>query len=88
MNSAILALFVVMPIRPHGLFIFIAMEPTTQYYESEFEKFLNEFKRQHPDIVSKQREARAIWWDKPLPSPEEMESASMSEVKWKSYSYD
>lgn len=33
-------------------------------YESEHTKFIREFLRKRPDIVEKQREGRAIWWDK------------------------
>jgi len=32
-------------------------------YESEFTKFLREFKQQRPDIEAEQRKSRAIWWD-------------------------
>jgi hypothetical protein len=33
-------------------------------YESEHTKFMRELLRKRPDIVEKQREGRAIWWDK------------------------
>ena len=32
-------------------------------YESEFTKFIREFKRQRPEIEAEQRKSRAIWWD-------------------------
>jgi Protein of unknown function (DUF3460) len=32
-------------------------------YESEFTKFMSEFKRQRPEIEAEQRKSRAIWWD-------------------------
>ena len=32
-------------------------------YESEFTKFMSEFKRQRPETEAEQRKSRAIWWD-------------------------
>jgi hypothetical protein len=32
-------------------------------YESEFTKFMSEFKRQRPETEVEQRKSRAIWWD-------------------------
>jgi hypothetical protein len=32
-------------------------------YESEFTKFMREFKQQRPEIEAEQRKSRAIWWD-------------------------
>ncbi len=32
-------------------------------YQSEFEKFMSEFRRQQPDLEAEQRKSRAIWWD-------------------------
>ncbi len=32
-------------------------------YESEFTKFMREFKRQRPELEAEQRKSRAIWWD-------------------------
>lgn len=32
-------------------------------YESEFTKFMREFKRQRPQLEAEQRKSRAIWWD-------------------------
>lgn len=36
----------------------------SRLYESEHTKFIRELLRQQPQLVEKQREARAIWWDK------------------------
>ncbi len=36
----------------------------SRHYESEHTKFMRELLRKRPDIVEKQREGRAIWWDK------------------------
>lgn len=32
-------------------------------YESEFTKFMREFKQQRPQLEAEQRKSRAIWWD-------------------------
>jgi len=39
----------------------------SRHYESEHTKFMRDLLAQKPDLPEKQREARAIWWDK-LPS--------------------
>lgn len=56
-------------------------------YESEFEQFINELKRQHPDIEDQQREAHAMWWDRPPLQLEEMQRDKMSEVRPRPYAY-
>jgi uncharacterized protein YcaQ len=35
-------------------------------YESDITRFLRELKEKHPDLERKQREGRAIWWDKEI----------------------
>ncbi|HOX88700.1 MAG TPA: DUF3460 family protein [Burkholderiaceae bacterium] len=35
-------------------------------YESEITQFLRELKTARPEIAARQREGRAIWWDKQL----------------------
>ncbi len=35
-------------------------------YESDITKFIRELKQKIPDLERKQREGRAIWWDKQL----------------------
>jgi hypothetical protein len=35
-------------------------------YESDLTKFLKSLKAQNPDLERRQREGRAIWWDKQL----------------------
>jgi hypothetical protein len=59
-----------------------------RHYVSELTGFINDFKQQHPDLDKKQREARAIWWDKPPLTPDEVRRASTSDVKLKPYVYD
>jgi hypothetical protein len=36
----------------------------SRHYESEYTKFMRELMKNNPDLVQKQREGRAIWWDK------------------------
>jgi hypothetical protein len=54
-------------------------------YESEVSRFINELKHQHPDLEVKQREARALWWERPPIDLEEMERRQQSEVPFKPY---
>ena len=42
----------------------ISMMLPSRHYVSEHTKFMRELMRQHPEWAEKQREARAIWWDK------------------------
>jgi hypothetical protein len=34
-------------------------------YESEVTRFIREFLDKHPEVVDKQKNARATWWDRP-----------------------
>ena len=36
----------------------------SRHYESDHTKFMRELLAKYPDLVEKQREGRAIWWDK------------------------
>ena len=36
----------------------------SRHYVSEHTKFMRELLQKRPDLVQKQREGRAIWWDK------------------------
>ncbi len=47
-------------------------------YESEITRFVREMKRRWPDLERKQREARAIWWDKTLDREEQARFAQSS----------
>ena len=53
----------------------------SRLYESEHTKFMRELMRQHPELPDKQREARAIWWDK---TPRELadEGISFGQSPW------
>jgi len=55
-------------------------------YESEITRFLREMKQRRPDLERKQREARAIWWDKAL-DPDEQRRFGESSVKMPAYVY-
>ena len=35
-----------------------------RHYESEHTRFIREMKEEKPDLEKRQRESRAIWWDK------------------------
>ncbi len=55
-------------------------------YESELTKFIRELKTKHPDLERKQREGRAIWWDKEL-DPEQQKRWRESNVPQQAYVY-
>jgi hypothetical protein len=45
--------------------------PKNTTYESDTTRFLRDFLRKNPQVVKKQAEGRALWWDKePLPPGE------------------
>jgi len=55
-------------------------------YESDLTKFIRELKSKQPDLERRQREGRAIWWDKDL-DPEQLERWQESTVPQKPYVY-
>lgn len=55
-------------------------------YESDFTRFLRELKEKRPDLEQKQREGRAIWWDKEL-DPEQLKRWQESKVPQQAYVY-
>jgi hypothetical protein len=55
-------------------------------YESDVTRFLRELKQRQPDLERKQREARAIWWDKTL-DPEEQARFKQSHLSMPGYVY-
>jgi hypothetical protein len=55
-------------------------------YESDVTRFLREMKQKKPDLERKQREARAIWWDKTL-DPDEQARFQQSRVNMPGYVY-
>ena len=56
-------------------------------YVSEFTQFLQQMKRDHPELPAQQAEARAIWWDKKPATPDESERLAESRVRQKAYVY-
>lgn len=55
-------------------------------YESEFTRFMQEFKQQRPQIEAEQRTSRAIWWDHPQ-DLDTLERNKASRVKQQAYVY-
>ena len=55
-------------------------------YESEHTKFMRELLEKNPQLPEKQKEARAIWWDKDL-DIDERKRFKEAEVPQKSYVY-
>jgi hypothetical protein len=56
-------------------------------YESEITRFVRQMKQRWPDLERKQREARALWWDKTL-DREEQARFAQSRVKMRGYVYE
>jgi len=55
-------------------------------YESALTRFIRELKSKQPDLERKQREGRAIWWDRQLDA-EQLERWRESNVPQKPYVY-
>lgn len=55
-------------------------------YESDITKFIRELKRRQPDLERKQREGRAIWWDKEIDF-DELRAYEQAKVPLKPYAY-
>ena len=55
-------------------------------YESDLTRFIRELKSKQSDLERKQREARAIWWDKDL-DREQLARWQESKVPQKPYVY-
>lgn len=55
-------------------------------YESDITKFIKELKAQNPELERKQREGRAIWWDKNL-DREELKRQQQARVAQAGYVY-
>lgn len=56
-------------------------------YESEFTKFLKELKQKDPELEKKQREGRALLWDKAPIDLDARRRAEESRVKQQAYVY-
>lgn len=55
-------------------------------YESDTTLFIREFLQKHPEVVEKQKRARATWWDKTYDA-EQREAFEESKVPKSSYEY-
>ncbi len=55
-------------------------------YESEITQFIKELKAQNPELERKQRDGRAIWWDKNL-DRDELERQQQARVAQSGYVY-
>lgn len=55
-------------------------------YESDLTKFIRELKTRQPDLERRQREGRAIWWDRD-PDPEQLRRWRESKVPQQPYVY-
>jgi hypothetical protein len=55
-------------------------------YESDLTRFIRELKSKQPDLERKQREGRAIWWDKQI-DLEQLKRWHESEVPQQPYVY-
>ena len=55
-------------------------------YVSETTQFLRDFLKKHPEVLDKQKKARATWWDRPQDFKEN-ERREAAEVPKKSYEY-
>ncbi len=55
-------------------------------YESELTAFLRSLKAQRPQIEARQREGRALWWDR-FPDAEQQQRWQASRVRQPAYVY-
>lgn len=60
----------------------------SRHYESEHTKFIRELLERRPDLPEKQREARAIWWDKRPSELSEERRMDQGRVAQSPYVYD
>ena len=58
-----------------------------RHYESEHTRFMRELMEKRPDLPSKQREGRAIWWDKDPRDLDADRERAKSRVAAKPYAY-
>ena len=65
----------------------IMMLPS-RHYESEHTRFIRELLQERPDLVEKQREGRAIWWDKRPRELAEERTMDKGRVPQSPYVYD
>ncbi len=56
-------------------------------YKSQATLFLEKLKSQKPHLEQAQREGRALLWDKPALSPDEIRRNQLAKVKQRAYVY-
>lgn len=59
---------------------------TVNTYESDITRFLRELKQKNPELERKQREGRALWWDKEIDF-DELRRLEQSKVPQPPYVY-
>lgn len=57
-------------------------------YESEHTRFIREWMEKNPQELAEQKQGRALWWDKPAQSLDDMKRAEAAAVPTKPYYYD
>ena len=60
----------------------------SRHYESEHTRFIRELMQKQPDLPEKQREGRAIWWDKTPRELADEVAMDRSRVPLAGYVYD
>jgi hypothetical protein len=60
----------------------------SRHYVSEHTQFIRELLQKRPDLVEKQREGRAIWWDKRPQELSDERQMDQSRVPQSPYVYD
>ncbi|MDQ6917681.1 MAG: DUF3460 family protein [Pseudomonadota bacterium] len=60
----------------------------SRHYVSEHTLFIRELLKERPELVEKQREARAIWWDKRPRHIAEEHAMDQGRVPQSPYVYD
>jgi len=60
----------------------------SRHYESEHTRFIRELLQERPELVEKQREGRAIWWDKRPRELAEERTMDQGRVPQSPYVYD
>ena len=59
----------------------------SRHYVSDHTKFIRELIKKNPDLLQKQRESRAIWWDKLPKDLAEVEKMDVGRVPQQAYVY-
>ena len=56
-------------------------------YESEITLFMRELFEKNPQLAEQQKQARAMWWEKPAITPNEQQKIDASELPKPAYAY-